>query len=143
MESEIIEYFNKSPFRELLGIEITAAADGHAEGRLALSEKHSSSRKRLIAQGGVAFTLADSVGGAATVSVERQPTPTIDFRIDYLRPATRDLRAEADVVRRGSETSFVAVEIHDVDGSHVASGHGVYKTSGLAADAPWDLEQTE
>jgi uncharacterized protein (TIGR00369 family) len=137
----VIEYFNESPFRELVGVEITEAADGHAEGRLPLGEEHSSNDRNLVAQGGVAFTLADSVGGAAAVSLHERPTPTIDFRIDYLAPATADLRATGDVVRNGRETSLVDVEVHDVSGELVARGTGVYKTSDLGGDAPWDLGQ--
>lgn len=135
----ILQYFNSSPFRELVGIEITEAADGHAAGRLPLGEEHSSNDRNLVAQGGVAFTLADSVGGAAAVSLAERPTPTIDFRIDYLAPATTDLHATADVVRDGSETSLVDVEVSDADGELVARGTGVYKTSDLPESAPWDL----
>ena len=107
----IIEHLNQSPFRELVGIEITDIEEGRAEGRLPLEQKHSSRRGDLIAQGGVAFTLADSVGGAAAISLEGRPTPTIDFRIDYLRPATTDLRAIGEVTRSGSETSVVDVVV--------------------------------
>jgi uncharacterized protein (TIGR00369 family) len=136
----VLEYFNQSPFRELVGIEITEADDGHAAGRLALSERHSSTGVDLVAQGGVTYTLADSVGGAAAVSRYDVPTPTIDFRIDYLRPATDDLYATGDVVRGGDETATVGVEIHDATGARVAEGRGVYQTSGLPADAPWNLD---
>jgi len=134
-----LDYFNSSPFRSLVGIEITAAEDGHAEGRLDLGEEHSSNDRNLVAQGGVTFTLADSVGGAAAVSKHGEPTPTIDFRIDYLAPATEDLSATGDVVRDGSETSLVDVEVRDSSDELVARGTGVYKTSDLPGDAPWDL----
>ena len=136
----VLEYFNGSPFRELVGIEITEATDGYAEGRLQLDEKHSSNGKTKIAQGGVTFTLADSVGGAAAVSVVERPTPTIDFRIDYLAPATDDLLAVGEVVRAGNETAVVDVDVTDSTGRTVATGRGVYKTGGSSADAPWDLD---
>lgn len=136
----VLEYFNRSPFRELVGIELTEAADGHAEGRLELAEKHSSTRAGLVAQGGVTYTLADSVGGAAVISLYEVPTPTVDFRIDYLRPATDDLYATADVRRDGDETALVDVEIRDSAGTPIADGRGVYQTSGLPDDAPWDLD---
>lgn len=137
----ILEYFNESPFRELVGVEITEAEDGYAEGNLPLGEEHSSNARTLVAQGGVAFTLADSVGGAAAVSLYERPTPTIDFRIDYLAPATDDLYATGEVVRDGSETSLVDVEVYEADDTLVARGTGVYKTSDLPGDAPWDLGQ--
>ncbi|ESS06139.1 MAG: hypothetical protein A07HB70_01687 [uncultured archaeon A07HB70] len=136
----ILEYFNRSPFRELVGIEVTEAADGHAEGHLELAEEHSSTRADLVAQGGVTYTLADSVGGAAAVSLYEVPTPTVDFRIDYLRPATDDLHATGDVRRDGDETATVDVAVHDATGARVADGRGVYQTSGLPDDAPWSLD---
>lgn len=139
---EILDYFNRSPYRNLLDIEVTVADDGHAEGRLAFdSAKHSSNRRRDVAQGGVAFSLADSVGGAAATSLVGVPTPTIDFRIDYLAPATTDLTATADVRREGSETAVVDVTVRDVDGDEIAAGRGLYKTGELPDDAPWELDQ--
>ncbi|PAU84131.1 thioesterase [Halorubrum salipaludis] len=143
---DILDYFNRSPYRDLLDIEVTEAADGRAAGRLRFSEKHSSNRRRAIAQGGVAFSLADSVAGAAATALVGFPTPTIDFRIDYLAPATDDLVATAEVVREGGETAVVDVEVvqpagDDADDRNVAVGRGVYKTSDLPDDAPWDLDQ--
>lgn len=120
----------------MVGIEATEAADGHAEGRLELAETHSSTRANLVAQGGVTYTLADSVGGAAVGSLSEVPAPTID----YLRPATDDLYATGDIIRDGGQTALATVEIHDSTGTPVAEGRGVYQTSGLPDDAPWDLE---
>ncbi|WP_128905234.1 PaaI family thioesterase [Halorubrum amylolyticum] len=145
---DILDYFNRSPYRDLLDIEVTEAADGRAAGRLRFGEKHSSNRRQAIAQGGVAFSLADSVAGAAATALVGFPTPTIDFRIDYLAPATDDLVATAETVREGGETAVVDVEVvqpegDDSDGRRVAVGRGVYKTSDLPDDAPWDLDQGE
>ena len=137
----IVEYFNGSPFRQLVGVELIRATDGSAEGELSLERKHSSNDRALIAQGGVTFTLLDSVGGAAAVSLVDRPTPTIDFHVDYLRPATSDLRATAEVVRNGSETALVAVECLDESGTTIATGRGLYKTSDLPADAPWEIDE--
>lgn len=147
-EDRILDYFNRSPYRDLLDIEVTEAADGYAEGTLDFGEKHSSNRRQAIAQGGVAFSLADSVAGAAATSLVGFPTPTIDFRIDYLAPATDDLAATAEVVREGGETAVVDVEVvqpegGDADGRAVAVGRGIYKTSDLPEDAPWDIDQGE
>ncbi|PHQ39096.1 hypothetical protein DJ69_07985 [Halorubrum persicum] len=157
---DILDYFNRSPFRDLLDIEVTEAAEGRAVGRLQFGEKHSSNRRQAIAQGGVAFSLADSVAGAAATALVGFPTPTIDFRIDYLAPATDDLVATAETVREGGETAVVDVEVVQPDGDAdefrrdteadddaesrtVAVGRGVYKTSDLPDDAPWDLDQGE
>jgi uncharacterized protein (TIGR00369 family) len=125
---DIETFFEGMPFADLLGVEVTEAADGHAEGRLEMREELSWNQDRPMAHGGVTFTLADTVGGAALVSLNDQPVPTIDMRIDYLSAGTGDLYAEADVVRNGSDVGTVDVSVYDEDDEHVAEARGVYKT---------------
>ena len=122
-------FFEGMPFAQLLGVEVTECADGHAEGQLEMREELSWNEDRLMAHGGVTFTLADTVGGAALVSVVDQPVPTIDMRIDYLSAATGDLYAEADVVRCGDDVGTVDVEVFAAeDDTLLADARGVYKT---------------
>jgi uncharacterized protein (TIGR00369 family) len=125
---DIEAFFESMPFADLLGVEVTAAEDGHAEGVLEMREELSWNADRLMAHGGVTFTLADTVGGAALVSLVDQPVPTIDMRIDYLEAGTGDLSAEADVVRRGSDVGVVDVDVYAEDDTLVADARGVYKT---------------
>jgi uncharacterized protein (TIGR00369 family) len=125
---DIEAFFESMPFAELLGVELTTVGEGHAEGRVEMREELSWNADRVMAHGGVTFTLADTVGGAALVSKVDQPVPTIDMRIDYLSAGTGDLRAEADVVRLGGDVGTVDVDVYAADGEHVASARGVYKT---------------
>ena len=125
---DIEKFFESMPFADLLGVEVTEAEDGHAEGNVEMREELSWNADRLMAHGGVTFTLADTVGGAALVSLVDQPVPTIDMRIDYLAAGTGDLRAEADVIRQGGDVGAVDVSIYDEDDQHVAEARGVYKT---------------
>jgi uncharacterized protein (TIGR00369 family) len=67
-------------------------------------------------------------------------SPTVDMRMDYLAPATTDLVAEADVVRYGSNLAMTRVEVHDAEGTHVATAHGTYKTAGQGTETPWAAE---
>ncbi|SFR88286.1 uncharacterized domain 1-containing protein [Halomicrobium zhouii] len=129
--------FNEIPFVESLGIEVTEAANGHAEGRLPLREEHTTNPHGGVAHGGVTYSLADTVGGAAVVSLTGDVAPTVDMRIDYLAPATADLTATADVVRNGGSVAVVNVEVHDADDHHVATARGVYKTGGQNGESPW------
>lgn len=129
--------FNAIPFVEELGMEITTVEDGHAEARLPLRAEHSSNPMSNIAHGGVTYSLADTVGGAAVVSLSGTISPTVDMRMDYLAPATNDLQAEAEVVRNGGSVAVVDVEVHDADGHHVASARGTYKTDGEGDGSPW------
>src|SRR6056297_1578232 len=125
---DIEAFFESMPFADLLGVEVTTVDDGHAEGHIEMREDLSWNEDRVMAHGGVTFTLADTVGGAALVSLVDQPVPTIDMRIDYLEAGTGDLRAEADVVRQGGDVGVVDVDVYAEDGAHVADARGVYKT---------------
>lgn len=126
---DIEEFFESMPFARLLGVEITDVEDGHAEGYIEMREELSWNADRVMAHGGVTFTLADTVGGAALVSRVDQPVPTIDMRIDYLNAGTGDLRAEADVVRLGGDVGTVDVDVYaTTDDTLIATARGVYKT---------------
>jgi uncharacterized protein (TIGR00369 family) len=137
--TDIMEYI---PFARHLGIEVTDADDGYAEGQLELTSEHSSNPGHLIAHGGVAFALADTVGGAAVVSLNYTVTPTIDMRIDYLNPATTDLIAEAEVIRNGDSVAVADIDVRDQNDSVIATARGVYKTGGSPGSSPW-TEGTE
>ena len=128
---------NHVPFVEHLGIEITEAADGHAEAELALQPEHSSNPGSMIAHGGVTYTLADTVGGAAVISRTLDVAPTIDMRIDYVSPATTDIYAEAEVLRLGGNVGVADVLVTDADDHTVATARGVYKTGGTGEGTPW------
>ncbi|WP_435332907.1 PaaI family thioesterase [Haloarchaeobius sp. TZWWS8] len=126
---DVEEFFETMPFADLLGIEVTEVADGHAEGHIEMREELSWNADQLMAHGGVTFTLADTVGGAALVSLVDQPVPTIDMRIDYLAAGTGDLYAEADVVRCGGDVGTVDVDVYaSDDDTLIADARGVYKT---------------
>lgn len=134
--------FEHMPFAEHLGIEVTAAEDGHAEGHLQLDEVHSSNPEHMVAHGGVAYALADTLGGAAVISVVQDVTPTVDMRIDYLAPATGDrLEASADVERIGNSVATVDVVVTDGEGTDVATARGVYKTGGGDGETAWVGEE--
>jgi uncharacterized protein (TIGR00369 family) len=125
---DVERFFEEMPFADLLGVEVTAVADGHAEGRLEMRPELSWHAERLMAHGGVTFTLADTVGGAALVSLVDQPVPTVDMRIDYHEVGSGDLHAEADVVRLGDQVGSVDVAVRSEDDQLVADARGVYKT---------------
>ena len=129
--------FNDIPFVKQLGMEITAVEDGYAAGELPLEDGHSSNPESIIAHGGVTYSLVDTVGGAAVVSQSGTVSPTVDMRIDYLAPATADLRTEAEVIRSGGSVSVVDAEVYDTDGHHIASARGTYKTDGDRGESPW------
>ena len=77
--------------------------------------------------GGVISALADIVGDYAVITETGAGVPTIDLRVDYLRPARRgDLVAVGRTVRVGKTVSVADVEIRDATGTLVAIGRAVY-----------------
>lgn len=128
------------PFAKFLGMEILEMEDGYAEGKLELRSELSSTPDSMIAHGGVPYALADHTGGAAAVSTDNWPTPTIDMRIDYLSPVTEDLYAEAEVLRVGQSFATVAVELTTHGDGTVAVGRGVYKVGDSGGKNPWHGE---
>lgn len=130
------DYINdRHPFCRLLGIEITAVEAGRARGELELRTALSSTQEHLVAPGGVVFALADTVGGIALADLVDEMSPTIDMRIDYLRPATSDLVAKAEVRRHGEDTAVVEVVVHGAEGP-VAVARGIFKP-GVGEDGTW------
>ena len=127
---EIVTMFNEIPFLQHLGIEVTDASGGCAEGQIELSEELSLYQDRHLAHGGVSFALADTVGAAAIASLVEAAVPTVDMRIDYLRPATTDLRAVGRVFHAGDRVSTVHVDLFNAEEERVATAVGVYKTDG-------------
>ena len=121
-------FFERMPFADLLGIELTDVGDGEAEGVLEMRPELSWNEDRVMAHGGVTFTLADTVGGAALVSLVDQPVPTVDMRVDYLEAGTGDLRAEAEVARLGGDVGAVDVAVYAEADVCIADARGVYKT---------------
>jgi uncharacterized protein (TIGR00369 family) len=77
--------------------------------------------------GGPIASLIDVAGDFALVLKTRGAVPTINFRVDYLRPATNTtLTATAWVRRAGRTVGVVDVDVHDNAGKLVAVGRGCY-----------------
>lgn len=85
--------------------------------------------------GGVAATLIDTAGGIAQRTCIENPldadVATVNLNVNYLRRATGDLRAVAEVIRHGRTVgvSDLRVESRTPDGElrEVVSGQGSYR----------------
>lgn len=85
--------------------------------------------------GGIAATLVDTGSGFALRSTFDDPTDgslaTTDLNVTYLRPATNDLRVEAEVLRAGGSMGFTDTLVSSVapDGEQkdVAVGRTSYR----------------
>ncbi len=77
--------------------------------------------------GGVIATFIDVAGDFALALVVGGPVPTINLRVDYLRPASKtNLTATARVRRAGRTVGVVDIDVHDDQGKLVAVGRGCY-----------------
>jgi uncharacterized protein (TIGR00369 family) len=80
--------------------------------------------------GGVIATLIDLAGHAAVAVKIGRMAPTIDLRIDYLRPsAGEDVIAYARLIKAGRTVGRVDVEVADTQGRLIAIGRGSFSTS--------------
>jgi uncharacterized protein (TIGR00369 family) len=80
--------------------------------------------------GGAIAALIDTAGTFAIIASLGHGVPTIDIRIDYLRPAVNSgLIADAQVRRLGRTIGIVDVEVCNDEGKTIALGRGTFGAS--------------
>jgi uncharacterized protein (TIGR00369 family) len=80
--------------------------------------------------GGVIAALIDIAAYNAAALHSGTATPTLDLRIDYVRPAIAPIVARARVVRAGRRIATVDVAVEDEAGRSVALGRGSFAVLG-------------
>ena len=77
--------------------------------------------------GGAIAALIDIAGDYALVMKVGGGVPTINFRVDFLRPGTNtSLTATATTRRLGKSVAVVDIDVHDDQGKLCAVGRGTY-----------------
>ncbi len=124
-------------FWGLVGIEMTAAEEGHVVGCVELRDEHLNSHS--VAHGGVISSLIDSVAGGCVRTlrtpdeIRARPHVTSDLHVSYLAAAAgARLVAEGQVVKRGRTAIFIEVDVRDDSGRLVARGMVTYVISASA-----------
>jgi uncharacterized protein (TIGR00369 family) len=80
--------------------------------------------------GGPIASLIDTAGDCALIMLLGRGIPTINFRVDYLRPAVdTDLIATATVRRLGRSIGTSDVDVTDEKGALIAIGRGTFSTA--------------
>jgi len=80
--------------------------------------------------GGVIASLIDLAGHAAVAVKIGRMAPTIDLRIDYMRPADGDaLFAHAKLLKAGRTVARVDIDVRDTNDRTVALGRGTFSTA--------------
>jgi len=97
-----------------LGIAVEEQEEGAVTLSLPYDEAFANPGSRAM-QGGVVATLIDHAGGAALRTTLEAPLETphasTDLNVTFMRPATGDLTAEAEVLRAGRSVVVVRVDV--------------------------------
>jgi uncharacterized protein (TIGR00369 family) len=130
---QIQELLGRSPFIRFLGLTVIEADPSRQLVTMTLSMRPEFERIAGSGQwhGGPIAAVIDTVGDYALVMSLGRPLPTINFRVDYLRPAVNTaLTATARVRRAGRSVGVVDVDVFDATGNPVAIGRASYATQG-------------
>jgi uncharacterized protein (TIGR00369 family) len=125
------QMLENSPFQQVLGLALESFDT--AAQTLTLRSVYGPQVERTTGtgqyHGGVIASLIDIAGDFALIAVLGHGVPTINFRVDYLRPATRsDVLARAQIRRAGRTIGVVDIDVTDMQGRLVALGRGCYGT---------------
>jgi uncharacterized protein (TIGR00369 family) len=127
---QIQERLLDSPFNAFLGLEVVSADPAKPELVMRLKMRPELERLAGAGQwhGGPIAAAIDVVGDYALAMLLGNPLPTINLRVDYLRPGKGILTLVARVRRNGKTVGFVDVEVLNQGGDLVAMGRANYAT---------------
>jgi uncharacterized protein (TIGR00369 family) len=131
-KDEIQERLGHSPFIELLNLTVLAAdpASQQLVVRAAMRPEFERGRGSGQWHGGPIAAIIDTVGDFALVMTLGRPLPTVNFRVDYLRPAIDTaLVVTATVRRSGRMVGVVDIDVADDAGRLLAIGRATYATA--------------
>jgi len=118
-----------SPFIRFFGMRVAAIDPAAGKIVLAMELRPELERREGLGQwhGGALAGLIDTAGDCAVALGVGTVVPTINFRVDFLRPAmTACLTATATVRRAGRTVAIVDIDVADAEGRLVAIGRGCY-----------------
>ena len=130
--AELQASLDRSPFISFLGLKVLEADPTSEQVTMTCSMRPEFERGAGTGQwhGGPLAAIIDTVGDYALVMALRRGLPTINFRVDYLRPAINTgLVITARVRRAGKSVGVVDVDVFDDRKALVAVGRGAYSTA--------------
>lgn len=128
---EMQAFLARSPFIVFLGLTVVAADPERGEITMRAAMRPEFERMRGSGQwhGGPIAAIIDTVGDYALIMSLRRALPTVNFRVDYLRPAINtELTATARVRRLGRSVGIVDVDVWNEEKALVAIGRATYST---------------
>jgi uncharacterized protein (TIGR00369 family) len=130
-KAQLQEKLAASPCIEFMKLEVLSADPEQGEVVMRAPLRPEFERVRGTGQwhGGPIASVIDTVGDYALVMLIGHGLPTINFRVDYLRPAVNTaLIVKARIVRNGRSVGVVDVEVANEKGVVVAVGRACYAT---------------
>jgi uncharacterized protein (TIGR00369 family) len=131
-KEELQERLARSAFIDFLGLTVL---DADPEGeRVVMRAEMRPEFERLKGSGqwhgGPIAAIIDTVGDYALVMLLGRPLPTVNFRVDYVRPAINTaLVFTAKVRRNGRLVGVVDVDVTNEAGQLLAIGRATYATA--------------
>jgi uncharacterized protein (TIGR00369 family) len=129
--AQIQALFDASPFIGFLGLQVVSVNHEAAEIQVRMPLRPELERRRGTKQfhGGPIASFIDTVGDFAIGMAVGGGVPTMNLRIDYLRPAVGDcLLGIARVRRAGKTAAVIDIDVSDEQGRLVAIGRGTYSS---------------
>ena len=128
---EIQAMLDRSPFIAFMGLKVTEADAAREQLTMTCPMRPEFERGAGTGQwhGGPIAAIIDTVGDYVLIMALRRGLPTINFRVDYLRPAIKtSLTTVARVRRAGKSVGVVDVDVYDDRKALVAVGRATYST---------------
>ncbi len=127
------------PFVVAMGIRLVQVEEGLVVGTYEPDPNHLNGLDTL--HGGVLATIADTAASCAVLSVAPAGviTPTLELKINFLRPATTSsgtLRAEGRLISAGRTTALAEARIRDAQGRQIAHATVTCSLISLGAEDP-------
>jgi len=132
-KDELQQRLGHSAFIDFLNLTVVGADPAKEEVVMRAAMRPEFERGRGTGQwhGGPIAAIIDTVGDYALVMTLGRPLPTVNFRVDYLRPAIDTaLTVTARVRRSGRLVGVVDIDVSNEKGQLVAIGRATYATAG-------------
>jgi uncharacterized protein (TIGR00369 family) len=128
--ADVQALLDSSPFNKFLGLQVEALNVAAGEVAMRMPMRPELERGGPVTgqfHGGPVAALIDTVGDFAVAILVGGGVPTINFRVDYLRPSTgASLVGKAIVRRVGRTVGVVDVDVYDEQNRLTAVGRGCY-----------------
>jgi uncharacterized protein (TIGR00369 family) len=128
-QDEIQRMLDDSPYIGFMNLEVISTDPDKDQVVIKMPMRPEFERRVGTGQyhGGAIAALIDIAGDYAVVLKVGGGVPTINFRVDYLRPATNTaLTATATTRRLGRSVAVVDIDVCDDNGKLCAVGRGTY-----------------